>query len=99
MRVRHPGVLDGDVVEPACYEFRIRGLLGERMLASFAPVGQTGYVVAVATPYQNAQRPNQRLLNLLFTYGSVLNLCFVGIAMIAVWASLRQPRTVGARTG
>jgi serine/threonine-protein kinase len=62
----------------------------ERMLASFAPVGQTGYVVAVATPYQKAQSPTQRLINLLFTYGSVLNLCFVVIAALAVWASSRE---------
>jgi serine/threonine-protein kinase len=67
----------------------------ERMLASFAPVGQTGYVVAVSTPYRNASSPNQRLLDLLLTYGSVLNLSFVLVAAIAVWTSLRespQPR-------
>ena len=64
----------------------------ERMLASFAPVGQTGYVVAVATPFESAQRPNQRLLNMLFTYGSVLNLCCVLVAAIAVWASSRESR-------
>jgi len=69
----------------------------ERWLAALAPVGRTGYVVAVATPYDRALGPSQRLIGLLSTYGGILNLSFLVIAAIAVWASLRGPRPDEAR--
>jgi hypothetical protein len=61
----------------------------ERWLAGFASVGQTGYVVAVATPYERALRPNEELIDSLSTYAGILNLSFLVIAGVAVWASLR----------
>ncbi len=64
----------------------------ERWLAALSPVGRTGYVVAVATPYERALGPTQRLTSLLSTYGGILNLSFLVIAAIAVWASLRTSK-------
>jgi hypothetical protein len=64
----------------------------QRWLAALAPVGHTGYVVAVATPYDRALGPSQRLIRVLSTYGGILNFGFLVIAAIAVWASLREPK-------
>jgi serine/threonine-protein kinase len=71
----------------------------ERWLAGFAPVGQTGYVLAVATAYEKALGPNQRLIDSLSSYGGALNLSFLVIVAIAFWASLREPRSADARAG
>jgi serine/threonine-protein kinase len=68
----------------------------ERWLAALAPIGRTGYVVAVATPYQRALEPSQRLIDLLTLYGGLLNLGFLVIAAIAVWTSLRGTSSLDA---
>jgi hypothetical protein len=73
-----------------------RTIARERWLAALAPIGRTGYVVAVATPYQRALEPSQRLIDLLTLYGGLLNLGFLVIAAIAVWTSLRGTSSLDA---
>jgi len=49
-----------------------------RWLAGFAPVGNTGFVVIVQTPYDAASRPNQTLARRLVPWGGV----YLGLAAI-----------------
>jgi len=56
-----------------------------RLLGSFYPVGRTGFVVGVQTPYGKATRPVARGHELL-----LLNLGFAAFLAAAIWASLRR---------
>lgn len=72
-----------DYIDPITHDHR---------LAGFAPVGSTGFVVAVSTPREQALGASQRHVETLWKYAGLLNLGFVILAAVAVWGSLRGSR-------
>lgn len=63
---------------------------GGRWLAGFAPVGVTGFVVAVATPREKALGASERHIDALQRYAILLNLGFLLLGGVALYASLRN---------
>jgi len=63
---------------------------GDRRLAGFAPVGATGFVVAVSTPRAKALGASERHIDALWRYAAMLNLGFLLLGGAAVWANLRD---------
>lgn len=74
---------DGRYVDP---------VTGDQRLAGFAPVGATGFVVAVSTPRDRALGTSQRHVEAFWKYASLLNLGFLILAAVAVGGSLRDGR-------
>ncbi|MEN9578386.1 MAG: hypothetical protein RJA70_1395 [Pseudomonadota bacterium] len=68
-------------------------------LAGFAPVGSTGFVVAVSTPRERALGSSQRHIETLWKYAGLLNLGFIILAVVAVSGSLRGSRGQRGRSG
>jgi hypothetical protein len=64
----------------------------QHQLAGFAPVGSTGYVVAVGTPHATALGANQRHVDSLFRSLLVLNFGFLLVVFIGIWAKLKGTR-------
>jgi hypothetical protein len=62
----------------------------ERRLAGFAPVGGTGFVVAVSTPKDKVLGANEGHIDALFRYAAMLNLGFLILVGVALRASLRD---------
>jgi eukaryotic-like serine/threonine-protein kinase len=77
---------EADYVDPVTLETR---------LAGFAPVGRTGFVVAVSTPKDRALLANRGRMDALWQYAVMLNLGFLILVGVALRASLRD--TVPAR--
>jgi eukaryotic-like serine/threonine-protein kinase len=63
---------------------------GDRRLAGFAPVGATGFVVAVSTPRARALGASERHIQGLWRYAAMLNLGFLLLGSVALWGSLRD---------
>jgi serine/threonine-protein kinase len=72
---------DADYVDPVS---------GEQRLAGFAPVGATGFVVAVSTPKDKALGASERHVDALWRYAAMLNLGFLILVGVALRASLRD---------
>jgi serine/threonine protein kinase len=62
----------------------------EPRLAGFAPVGATGFIVGVSTPREAATESNQRHRQALTLYAVLLNLGFLLLGLVAVWATIRE---------
>jgi eukaryotic-like serine/threonine-protein kinase len=65
---------------------------GDPRLVGFAPVGATGFVVAVSTPRERALGTSQRHVEALWKYAGLLNLGFAILTVVAVGGSLRDNR-------
>ena len=63
---------------------------GDQRLAGFAPVGATGFVVSVSTPRAKALGASERHIDALWRYAAMLNLGFLLLGGVALWANLRD---------
>lgn len=72
---------EADYVDPVTHEER---------LAGFAPVGKTGFVVAVSTPRGKVLGASQGQLDALWQYAVMLNLGFLILVGVGLRASLRD---------
>jgi hypothetical protein len=79
--MRNPSWEEPNYVDP---------ITGDERLAGFAPVGKTGFVVAVSTPRAKALGACERHLEALRRYALMLNLGFVMLIGVALRASLRD---------
>jgi hypothetical protein len=81
-------------VEDANY---VDPITGDTRLAGFAPVGSTGFVVAVSTPRSQALGTHERHRDARTRYAAMLNLGFLLLGVVAVWGTLKESRTPPGR--
>lgn len=82
-------------VEEANY---VDPITGDTRLAGFAPVGSTGFVVAVSTPRAQALGIHERHRDARSRYAAMLNLGFLILGVVAVWGTLKESWTPRGRS-